>query len=147
MPPSVLLACVALMVAGAIVGLQPLWASPQLSLAAVAHAGDTASVYRMLHSGADPNRAGDVAMSSTTVSLTPLEAAVESRQVETVQVLLRAGVRIADAAGDTAGDTAVPRLVCLARASSAGEVERFLQTTYHVQPSEADCSRMQLPPN
>lgn len=133
-----MLVYVAVIVIAASVGMRPLWASPDLSLAAVAYAGDTASVYRMIRRGDDPNRAGSVLLSSHTVSLMPIDAAVESRQVETVQVLLNVGARAADADPR--------RLVCLARAASAGEVERFLESTYHVD-APLDCSRVELPPH
>ena len=137
-PPLLLLACAAVIVVAAIAGLQPLWASPAVSLAAAARDGDAATVYRMLKAGADPNRAGDVSMSSTVVPLTPIEAAVESRQVETLQVLLTGGAQLSDADR--------PRLICLARAATAPEVASFLQAG---SPSSepVDCSRVSLPPH
>ena len=136
-PPLLLLASAGVIVVAAIAGLQPLWASTAVSLASAAHDGDAASVYRMVKRGADPNRAGDVAISSSIVSLAPIEAAVESRQVETLQVLLRNGARI--------GDADAPRLICLARAASAPEVEAFLRSTYH--SGDVDCSTVPLPPH
>ncbi len=134
-PPLLLLSCAAVIIVAALVGLQPLWASPAIPLAAAARAGDTATVYRMLKAGADPNRADDVPLSSSVVSLTPIEAAVESRQVETLQVLLKGGAVLSD--------TDRPRLICLARAATAPEVEAFLQPT---DRSTIDCARVRLPP-
>ena len=136
-PPLLLLACAALIVVAAIAGLQPLWASPAVSLVSAARDGDAATVYRMLKAGADPNRAGEVSISSSTnMSLTPIEAAVESRQVETLQALLKGGARLNDADR--------PRLICLARAATAPEIESFLQSG---RPSSGpiDCSRFSLP--
>ena len=136
-PPLLLLASAAIIVVAALAGLQPLWASPAVSLAAAAHDGDAATVYRMLKAGADPNGAGDVVLSSGVVSLTPVEAAVESRQVETLQVLLTSGARLVEADR--------PRLICLARASSAPEVEVFLRSS--TPASDAiDCARVVVPP-
>ena len=137
-PPLLLLATTAIIVVAAVAGLQPLWASPALSLAAAARDGDAATVYRMLKSGADPNRAGDVAMSSTIVSLTPIEAAVESRQIETLRVLLNSGARLTDADR--------PRLICLARAATAPDLESFLRSASPTSVS-IDCSHVDLPPH
>jgi len=137
-PPLLLLASAAIIVVAAIAGLQPLWASSTTSLAAAAHDGDAATVYRMLKGGADPNRAGEVVLSSSTVSLTPIEAAVESRQVETLQVLLKNGAVLNDADR--------PRLICLARAASAPEVEAFLRPPARVS-EPTDCSQVSLPPH
>jgi hypothetical protein len=137
-PPLALLGCAALIVVAAIVGLQPLWASPALSLSAVAHEGDSASVYRMVKRGVDPNQPGAVTISSQTVSLLPIDAAVESRQVETVLVLLNNGVRVTPADRD--------RLICLARASTAPDVERYFQSAFRVTESP-DCSKVQLAPH
>ena len=146
-PPLLLVLSAVVIVLAALAGVQPLWASTEMSLSAAAHEGDSATVYRMLRRGADPNRPGDVSVSSTTVLLTPLEAAVESRQVETLQVLLKGGARLADADR--------PRLLCLARAASAPEVESFLRSAARDAVSRnasaflepTDCSRVTLPPH
>src|SRR5947207_9815537 len=72
--PAAVVVAAALIVVLAAVGYQPLWASRDVSLDDAARSGDIAEVFRLVKGGADPNPA--------------LEAGVESRQVEMLQVLV-----------------------------------------------------------
>lgn len=106
----------------AVAGLEPLWASRDVSLTEAARAGDIAGVFRMVRAGADANPA--------------LEAGVESRQVEVLQVLLNAGA--------TADEPRRERLACLAVAIDAGEVAAYLRSVL-APAMPPDCSRVSLP--
>jgi len=98
------------------------------------------TVFRMLSAGADPNAAEPVTFEGRAEPgvLTPLEAAVESRQVELVQLLIKMGAHASDA------DRV--RLACLARAVIAPEVEAYLQPSTPAA-SATDCGHIDLPPH
>jgi hypothetical protein len=136
--PAALLTLAVLILVMAVVGYRPLWADRGVTLAHAAHGGDTATVFRMLSAGSDPNTAGPVPLDghAEPVVLTPLEAAVESRQVEVVQLLTKMGAR--------ADESDRRRLACLATAVSAPEVAVYLRTT---MPPAAppDCAGVRLP--
>ena len=132
----VLLSIVVLVIAG--VRYDPLWTSGDVSLTEAAHDGDIAAVFRMVSAGADPNRAEAVPFEHRPqpVLLTPLEAGVESRQVEVLQVLMNAGA--------SPDEPARQRLACLAMAVDASEAAGYLRSA--LPPvAEPDCSRMPLP--
>ncbi len=138
--PAAVLALSLLMLLVAAVGYRPLWAARGVTLAEAAHGGDTATVFRMLGGGSDPNAAGPVMFDrrADPAMLTPLEAAVESRQVETVRLLMLRGARVPDADRQL--------LACLAAAVNATEVAVYLRTT---APPAAppDCAGVALPPH
>ncbi len=136
--PASLLALAALLLFAASVGYRPLWATPSTTLAEAARGGDTATVFRMLSAGSDPNLAGPVAFEGRSEPdvLTPLEAAVESRQVEVVQLLMEMGAQ--------ASDSDRQRLACLASAVDAPEVRAYLHST--IPPAATpDCAVVALP--
>ena len=114
---------VAIVVGGALIaalglaGYHPLWNSPAVSLEQAARNGDIAEVFRLVRAGGDPNSA--------------LEAGVESRQVEVLDVLV--------AAGATADDARRQRLACLAVVVVAPEVGDYLRTKLP-PASPPDCS-------
>lgn len=105
--PLVVVAAGAMLVLLGLVGFEPLWRSPAVSLETAARNGDIAEVFRLVRAGADPNAA--------------LEAGVESRQVEVLDVLV--------AAGATADEARRQRLACLAVAAIAPEVSEYLRNT------------------
>jgi hypothetical protein len=105
--PAAVIASAALLVLIAVVGYQPLWATREVTLDEAARNGDIAEVSRLVKGGADPNPA--------------LEAGVESRQVEVLQVLVNAGA--------TADELRRQRLACLAVAVTAPEVGDYLRST------------------
>jgi len=115
-------------------------ANRSVTLVQAAHGGDIATVFRMLSAGADPNAAEPVTFEGRAEPgvLTPLEAAVESRQVELVQLLIKMGAHASDA------DRV--RLACLARAVIAPEVEAYLQPSTPAA-SATDCGHIDLPPH
>jgi len=136
--PAALIVLTVVVLVLAIVRYEPLWASRDVSLADAAHNGDIATVFRMVSGGADPNHAEAVPFEhrAAPAMLTPLEAGVESRQVEVVQVLLRAGAK--------ADETQRARLACLAAAVDAPEIADYLRTSLP-PPSQPDCSEVALP--
>jgi hypothetical protein len=132
----VLLSIVVLLIA--VARYEPLWTNRDVSLTEAAHDGDIAAVFRMVSAGADPNRAEAVPFEHRPqpVLLTPLEAGVESRQVEVLQVLVKAGA--------LPDEPERQRLACLAMAVDASEVASYLRSA--LPPlAEPDCSRMPLP--
>ena len=136
--PALLIAVSILMLLVAVLGYQPLWANRGVTLTQAAHGGDTATVFRMLSEGSDPNAAAPVPLEghSEPVVLTPLEAGVESRQVEVVQLLLAMGAR--------ASESDRRRLACLATAVDAPEVAVYLQSA--IPPAApGDCAGVALP--
>jgi hypothetical protein len=94
----------------AAVGYQSLWANQDVTLTQAARAGDSATVFRML-------KAGAISGVEDT-----LDAAVESRQVETVRLLI-----------ERVGPLSEPnreRLACLAVTAVAPEVAAYLQSSF-----------------
>jgi hypothetical protein len=136
--PASLLALAALILLAAVVGYRPLWAIRNTTLAEAARAGDTATVFRMLTAGSDPNLSEPVALEgrSEPAVLTPLEAAVESRQVEVVQLLMKMGA--------LASESDRQRLACLAIAVDAPEVGAYMRST--MPPAATpDCAVVPVP--
>ena len=137
--PASLLALAVLILLAAVVGYRPLWATRNTTLAEAARGGDTATVFRMLGAGSDPNLAERVVALEgrpEPAVLTPLEAAVESRQVEVVQLLMKTGAR--------ASESDRQKLACLAIAVDAPEVGAYLRST--MPPSATpDCAIVTLP--
>ena len=74
--PAVLLALSVLILVMAVAGYHPFWADRDVTLAHAAHGGDTATVFRMLSAGSDPNAAGPVPLDghAEPVILTPARA-------------------------------------------------------------------------
>ena len=107
--PVLLLLPVLVPVAAA-VGYQSLWATHDVTLAQAARAGDSATVFRMLKAGANP-RGEDT-----------LDAAVESRQVETVRLLIERAGPLSESDRE--------RLACLAVTAVAPEVAAYLQSSF-----------------
>jgi hypothetical protein len=136
--PASLLALAGLMLLAAVVGYRPLFASRNTTLAEAARGGDTATVFRMLSTGSDPNLAERVALDGRPerAVLTPLEAAVESRQVEVMQLLMKMGAR--------ASESDRQQLACLSIAVDAPEVGAYLRST--MPPvTTPDCAVVTLP--
>ena len=136
--PASLLALAALILLAAVAGYRPLWAIRDTTLVEAARGGDTATVFRMLTSGSDPNLSEAVAPEgqSEPAVLTPLEAAVESRQVEVVQLLMKMGAQ--------ASESDRQRLACLAIAVNAPEVGAYLRST--IPPAaQSDCAVVAVP--
>jgi len=107
--PVLLLVPVLVPVAAA-VGYQSLWANQDVTLTQAARAGDSATVFRMLKAGA---------ISGVEVTL---DAAVESRQVETVRLLIERAGPLSESNRE--------RLACLAVTAVAPEVAAYLQSSF-----------------
>ena len=81
-------------------GANPFWPVPDLNVAEAAAVRDHAEVVRLIEAGQDPNRTWRVApdlIDGSEHALTALEAAVEIRRLELVQLLLRHGARVTPA--------------------------------------------------
>ena len=107
--PVLLLVPVLVPVAAA-VGYQSLWANQDVTLTQAARAGDSATVFRML-------KAGVISRVEDT-----LDAAVESRQVETVRLLIERAGPLSESNRE--------RLACLAVTAVAPEVAAYLQSSF-----------------
>ena len=107
--PVLLLVPVLVPVAAA-VGYQSLWANEDVTLTQAARAGDSATVFRML-------KAGAISGVEDT-----LDAAVESRQVETVRLLIERAGPLSESNRE--------RLACLAVTAVAPEVAAYLQSSF-----------------
>ena len=94
-------------------------------------------VSKMIGSGSDPNTPAPVQIDGRVVRLTPLEAAVVSRDVATVALLTRMGARL-DAA-------TYVRLTCLARDVGADDIVDFLEKGHATGPSPGGCADVSLP--
>jgi hypothetical protein len=116
--PAAVVVAAALIVLLAVVGYQPLWATREVPLDEAARNGDIAEVSRLVKGGADAD--------------TALEAGVESRQVEVLQVLVNAGA--------TADESRRQRLACLAVAVTAPEVGDYLRSTLP-PAAQPDCTK------
>ena len=106
--PVVLLVPV-LVPAAAAVGYKSLWANQDVTLTQAARAGDSATVFRMLKAGANSRE-------------DTLDAAVESRQVETVRLLIERAGPLSELDRE--------RLACLAVTAVAPEVAAYLQSSF-----------------
>ncbi len=123
----------ALVLALAALGYQPLWQpGPALTLAQTAYATDRPTVYRMVKEGADPNEASRVADAAV---LTPLEAAVISRDLELVQILVGLGARV--------DDSNRRRLTCFAIEDGAQSIVTYLDGSALAAPP--DCAGIHAP--
>jgi len=83
---------------------------------------DHAEVVRLIHGGADPNRswlvASDFSDSHRPETITPLEAAVQIRRLELVELLVREGA--------TVDEPVRARLVARARDLHADDIVAYL---------------------
>ena len=72
----------------------PMWTERDLNLSEAAAVRDLGEIVRLIEASEDPDAARDVRpgyLADTTVHLTPLEAAVASKDVESVRILLLNG--------------------------------------------------------
>jgi hypothetical protein len=120
--PGILFVIVTLaLVAGPLVGFDPVWRSEPLSLPEAAGLRDDGEVLRLLRAGADIDAAGPIRagfVKSYEITMTPLEAAVGIRRADMVTLLLDRGARLSA--------TSWTQLVCFARREGAREVEAVL---------------------
>lgn len=139
--PTLCLALAALytVVAG-ILGVHPLWRSPELNMSEAAAMRDPATVVRMLRDGADEGLRREVRrglLFDESVSLTPLEAAIAARRSEIASLLI---------ARRPLGVEEWSHLKCLVASIPDGGVERLIDGHRpEAAASMPDCSRDTVP--
>ena len=135
----VLLALVAAgVLAGALVGWEPLWHEPELTMSEAAALKDRATMQRLIWSGVDPNvpaRVRPEILKSYEIVVTPLEASVGTRTPTAMQFLLTRGARM-----DGSERTVI---MCLAIKDDAREIVEYLDRS---GPNERpDCEHVATP--
>jgi hypothetical protein len=121
-PGAVIVFATAVMLGLAAAGRHPLWPHDRLTLPEAAALRDAGEVARLVATGADPNAAGTIRprmLLDTTVTMTPLQAAVEAERAEIVSLLLSSGA--------TPGDAEWTALVCQARSHSSEDIVTVLR--------------------
>ena len=129
----------AILVAAGFAGYTPLVAPPDLTLSEAAAIRDEAEVVRQIGEGANPNGSALVRrgmLSDGDYMLTPLEAAVASRHVEIVRLLLREGAELNGPNFQT--------LYCLAQEAHADDVVVLLKE-HAPTGSSSTCEGVRLP--
>jgi ankyrin repeat protein len=139
LPGTALILATALMLAGLLFGLDPLWRVEPLTLAEAAALRDNGEVVRLINAGADPNEATTVRaefLRNDPLTITPLEAAVGSDRVDMVELLLDHGA-VLDPFTWT-------RLMCFAIAIEAEESRALLEQR-RPAGSSLDCDHVRTP--
>jgi hypothetical protein len=93
-PPLVLTLARLVMLAAALVGGHPFWQFRPMNLSEAAAVRDGGEIVRLIAAGHDPNKAYPVRpgyLSSDTVTVTPVEAAMAVRRGEIVSLLIDEG--------------------------------------------------------
>jgi hypothetical protein len=138
-PPAVWLVTVAALVLSAFASFRPFMTPANLTLAEAAATRDHLEILRQVRAGASldrPERVRAGLVRPREYEMTPLEAAVASGQVDTVQFLQHHGARM-DA-------TTVAGLICLADLQQDREMARYLEE--QTPPAVAvDCDHVRLP--
>ena len=133
-PPATAAAAAAVFLVLAAAGLDPIWDTKlDVTLPEAAAAKDYVMVAKLIDAGSDPNTAGVVSIDGRILTLTPLEGAVISRDLETVALLTRQGA--------TMDGEMRTRLTCLAIDVGAEDVAGFLAT----EGQMPDCADVILP--
>jgi hypothetical protein len=125
-------------VAASLAGFNPLWRETRLTLAEATAIRDRGMALKLVWDGADPNAAQYVRpriIRQQAMTVTPLEAAVATRELYMVEFLLEHGARIDER------QRAV--LLCLAANEEADSIVEFLKDHYGGEPP--DCSLVETP--
>ena len=140
-PPMAWLVLSTALVIAASLGYTPFMTPVDLTLSEAAAARDHLEILRQVESGADPNRAERVRpglVRPAGYMMTPLEAAVASGRLDTIEFLQQRGARV-DA-------TTLPELLCFAKLQGATDIEAYFR-----QQAPADfaprCESVSLPWN
>jgi hypothetical protein len=121
-PPMAWLVASTALVIAASLGYRPFMTPVDPTLPEAAAARDHLEILRQIESGADPNRANRVRRGLVRAGeymMTPLEAAVASGRLDTIEFLQERGARV-DA-------TTLPNLVCFAKLQGAADIEAYLR--------------------
>jgi len=138
-PPIAWLLVAATLVMAAAFGYTPLMTPAELTLPEAAGVRDHLEILRQIESGVDPNRAERVRSGLVRPGeyvMTPLEAAVASGVLDTVQFLQHHGARV-DA-------TTLPGLLCFAKQQGATDIEAYLRQQAPVDFAPG-CKGVRLP--
>jgi ankyrin repeat protein len=120
-PLSAAVLTIAMLALGAI-GNHPMWHVPDVNLAEAAAGRDAATVKLLIRQGEDPDaprtiRAG--LLKDEAVTITPLDAAVDAKRLEIVDLLLRNGASL--------DEPLRVALACRARSRGDEDIVRYLE--------------------
>lgn len=136
LPPLALAVVVIVMLAGSLFGWRPLWPDQKLNLAETVGLRDRPGILLRLRAGDNPNVEYDVRaglIRSIPVRLTPLEAAITTREEYLFDFLVQYGARIDGAQR--------ARLICFARENNADAIGAKL-----AEPGvDYDCANVAVP--
>ena len=124
--------------AASLAGINPLWQETSLTVAEAAAVRDRGMILRLVWDGADPNAAQYVRpriLKQQGLTITPLEAAVSTRELYMVEFLLQHGARI--------DERERPVLMCLAAKEEAENILKFLKAGHDGEAP--DCNRVATP--
>jgi hypothetical protein len=124
-------------VIGWVAGTSPYWPDPQLTLSEAAGLGNAGEVVRLITlERRDPNRSWPVreGILGSAQSVTPLEAAVSSRRVAVIPVLLQYGVDVPK------NGVARTRLICRAVSAGAPDIVDILVNTGDKSDPRTECA-------
>ncbi|MEW5984269.1 MAG: hypothetical protein AB1806_18105 [Acidobacteriota bacterium] len=137
LPQMALGLATAAIVAGALFGWHPLWPADTETLAEAAALGNRATIMALVARGADPNARYSVRpgiLRSDPIELTPLEAAITTRQDYLFEFIRSQGAVV------NAGNRL--RLFCFASALGADAIARSLA---EVPLTDSGCDGVELP--
>lgn len=100
LPPLLLALSIVVMLAMALVGRHPMWHVLDLNLSEAAAGRDAATVELLIGAGEDPNVMRTIrpgVLDGSAARMTPIEAALDARRLEIIDLLLRHGVLLDEA--------------------------------------------------
>lgn len=133
--PTLLLVAALVLVGGRVSGWDPIWTRQDINMSEQAALKDRAGIRAALERGEDPNIPRVVRpdlIKDYPVTVTPLEAAIATRETWLVQFMIDSGALVTDENRE--------RLVCVAREVEAAAVEEMLAAGKAV-----DCSGVTTP--
>jgi len=134
-PQLVAMTLAAVVVVGWVAGRHPFWPVPDVTLSEAVVTHDYGEIVRLIENGADPNQPARVRpdmLNSNQDILTPLEAAVSTRAVGLVELLLRHGASARSGQGRVA-------LICDAIRFDAPDIVDLLLTTEDRSDPRGEC--------